>query len=225
MIHGLSEAVTGAILAARARAPFRDVADLCRRAGLDEKARSALAEAGALQSIAGHRHDARWQVAGIERQRPLLPGSPGEEAVALPAPGAGEDVLSDYRALGLSLRAHPLALLRDQLRARRLLASRELQGRRHGSHVAVAGIVTQRQKPQTASGTIFVTLEDEQGMVNVVVWPRVAERRRRALLGSTLLAVRGRWERVDGVEHLIAGDLEDLSALLGGLYAASRDFR
>ena len=143
----------------------------------------------------------------------------------LPAPSAGEDVLSDYRSLGLSLRAHPLALLRDQLRARRLLASRELPGRRHGSYVATAGIVTQRQKPQTASGTIFVTLEDEQGMVNVVVWPHLAERRRKALLGATLLAVRGRWERVDGVEHLIAGELEDLSPLLGGLRAESRDFR
>ncbi len=224
-VAGLSPAVGEAIVAARAQRPFCDVADLCRRAGLDDRARTALAEAGALESLAGHRHDARWQVAGIERQRPLLPGSPDEEAVALPAPTTGEDVLSDYRALGLSLRAHPLALLRGQLQARRLLASRDLHGRRHGSHVAVAGIVTQRQKPQTASGTIFVTLEDEQGMVNVVVWPRVAERRRKALLGSTLLAVRGRWERVDGVEHLIAGDLEDLSSLLGGLHAESRDFR
>ncbi|MGY0650456.1 error-prone DNA polymerase [Luteimonas sp. A537] len=224
-IRGLSEAAARAILAARARAPFRGIPDLCRRANLDDKARTALAEAGALQSLAGHRNDARWQVAGIERQRPLLPGSPVEEAVALPVPGAGEDVLADYRNIGLSLRAHPLALLRDQLRTRRLLASHEVQGRRHGSHVAVAGIVTQRQKPQTASGTIFVTLEDEHGMVNVIVWPRVAERRRKALLGSTLLAVRGRWERVDGVEHLIAGDLEDLSPLLGGLHAESRDFR
>ncbi|MGY1459612.1 error-prone DNA polymerase [Luteimonas sp. A534] len=224
MIHGLSEAVADAIVAARAQRPYRDIADLCRRARLEEKARTALAEAGALQSLAGHRHDARWVVAGIERQRPLLPGSPDEDAVALPAPGAGEDVLSDYRALGLSLRQHPLALLRDQLRARRLLASHELRDRRHGSHVAVAGIVTQRQRPQTASGTIFVTLEDEGGMVNVIVWPRVAERRRKALLGATLLVVRGRWERVDGVEHLVAGDLEDLSPLLGGLRTESRDF-
>ncbi|HEY4531103.1 MAG TPA: error-prone DNA polymerase [Luteimonas sp.] len=224
-ISGLSETMGAAIVAARAQRPFRDVADLCRRAGLDERARGLLAEAGALQSIAGHRHDARWQVAGIERQRPLLPGSPEEAEVALPAPSTGEDVLSDYRSLGLSLRAHPLALLRDGLRARRWLASREVRGRRHGSHVAIAGIVTQRQKPQTASGTIFVTLEDEAGMVNVVVWPRVAERWRKALLGATLLGVRGRWERVDGVEHLIAGGLEDLSGLLGGLPAESRDFR
>ena len=224
-IAGLSESVANAIVAARSERPFRDIADLCRRAALDDKARSALAEAGALASLVGHRHDARWQVAGIERQRPLLPGSPDEDDVLLTAPGAGEDVLSDYRATGLSLGAHPLALLRDRLRARRLVASRELRGRRHGSAVRVAGIVTQRQKPQTASGTIFVTLEDEDGMVNVIVWPRVAERGRKALLGATLLEVRGRWERVDGVEHLIAGHLEDLSALLGGLRSESRDFR
>ncbi|WP_132999261.1 error-prone DNA polymerase [Luteimonas arsenica] len=224
MIQGLSEAAAQAVLAARAQSPFRDIPDLCRRAGLDEKSRTALAEAGALQSLAGHRNEVRWIVAGIERQRPLLPGSPEEDAVALPAPSSGEDVLSDYRALGLSLRQHPLALLRGQLRARRLLDSQTLRDRRHGSHVAIAGLVTQRQRPQTASGTIFVTLEDEAGMVNVIVWPRVAERGRRALLGSTLLAVRGRWERVDGVDHLVAAHLEDLSPLLGGLRAESRDF-
>jgi error-prone DNA polymerase len=183
-----------------------------------------LAEAGALQGLAGHRNDARWQVAGIERQRPLLPGSPDEDAIALPAPGEGEDLLSDYRALGLSLGRHPLAVLRRQLRARRLLGSKDLRERRHGSRVRTAGLVTMRQKPQTASGTIFVTLEDEHGMVNVIVWPRVADRGRRALLGATLLEVGGRWERVDGIEHLVANDMRDLSPLLGGLRADSRDF-
>ncbi len=223
-VRGLSEAVAKAIVTARAQRPFRDVADLCLRANLDEKSRRVLAEAGALKTLAGHRHDARWLVAGIERQRPLLPGSPDEDPIALPAPSAGQDMLSDYRATGLTLGAHPLALLRDQLRARRVLGSRELHGRRHGSSVHAAGIVTQRQRPQTASGTIFVTLEDEDGMVNVIVWPHVAMRRRQALLGARLLAVRGRWERVDGVEHLIARDLEDMSSLLGGLHTPSRDF-
>ncbi|HZW18333.1 MAG TPA: error-prone DNA polymerase [Luteimonas sp.] len=223
-IRGLSEEVAAAIVAARRQHPFRSVADLCLRANLDEKARSALAEAGALRTLAGHRNDARWAVAGIERQRPLLPGSPDEDAIALPAPGMGEEILSDYRATGLSLAAHPLSLLRERLRARRVLGSKDLHGQRHGRSVYTAGIVTQRQRPQTASGTIFVTLEDEHGMVNVIVWPRVAQRRRKALLNSTLLAVRGRWERVDGVEHLIARDLEDLSGLLGGLRAESRDF-
>ncbi len=223
-VHGLSEKVANAIVAARMQEPFRDIADLCLRANLDARARSVLAEAGALRTLAGHRHDARWQVAGIERQQPLFPGSPEEDKVALPAPRVGEDVLSDYRATGLTLRAHPLSLLRGRLRARRLLDSGELQAQPHGRGVHVAGIVTQRQKPGTASGTIFVTLEDEHGMINVIVWPRVANRARRALLNATLLAVRGRWERVDGVEHLIARDLQDLSGLLGGLSAASRDF-
>jgi error-prone DNA polymerase len=223
-VRGLSEDAANAIVAARAQRPFRDVADLCLRANLDDKARRALAEAGALHGLAGHRNAARWQVAGIEARRPLLPGSPGEDAIALPAPGQGEEILSDYRATGLTLAAHPLSLLRERLRARKVLGSDELRGQRHGRSVCAAGIVTQRQRPQTASGTIFVTLEDEHGMVNVIVWPRVAQRRRKALLTSTLLAVRGRWEQVDGVEHLIARDLEDLSAMLGGLRAESRDF-
>jgi error-prone DNA polymerase len=223
-VRGLAREAGEAIVAARARAPFRDLADLCGRAALDRKAREALAEAGALRGLAGHRHAARWQVAGVERQRPLLPGSPQESRVALPAPGEGEELLSDYRALGLSLGRHPLALLRRQLRERRLLGSRELRDRGHGSQVRTAGLVTMRQKPQTASGTIFVTLEDEHGMVNVIVWPRVADRGRRALLGASLLEVGGRWERVDGVEHLVARDLQDLSGLLGGLRTGSRDF-
>jgi error-prone DNA polymerase len=223
-ISGLSEQTALAIMAARARRPFQDIADLCLRANLDEKSRNALAEAGALQSLAGNRNQARWIVAGIERQHPLLPGSPEELPIELPAPAMGEEVLSDYRALGLTLQAHPLSLLREKLRARRLLGSRDLIGKRHGSSVHAVGLVTNRQRPQTASGTIFVTLEDEHGMVNVVVWEHVAQRRRKALLGASLLAVRGRWEQVDGVAHLIAQDMQDLSEMLGGLHTTSRDF-
>ena len=124
----------------------------------------------------------------------------------------------------MSLRTHPMALLREQMVQRRILGSRELRGRPHGSGVHVAGLVTQRQRPATAKGTIFVTLEDEHGMVNVIVWPHLAIRQRKPLLQSRLLAVRGRWERVDGVEHLVAGRMEDLSGLLGGLPVDSRDF-
>jgi error-prone DNA polymerase len=223
-ISGLSEQTALAIMAARQRQPFRDIADLCLRANLDDKARNALAEAGALQSLAGNRNQARWIVAGVERQQPLLPGSPEEQPIQLPAPAMGEEVLSDYRALGLTLQAHPLSLLRDKLQARRLLGSRDLQDKRHGSHVHAVGLVTNRQRPQTAGGTIFVTLEDEHGMVNVVVWEHVAQRRRKALLGASLLAVRGRWEQVDGVAHLIAQDMQDLSEMLSGLRTTSRDF-
>jgi error-prone DNA polymerase len=223
-VAGLSEAVGHRIVAARMQREFTDVRDLSLRAALDEKSRSALAEAGALQPLAGHRHAARWAVAGIERQRPLLPGSPDEDAIALPAPKPGEDVLSDYRATGLTLREHPLALLRARLQRERVLDSSQLREVRHGRGVHAAGLVTQRQRPATAGGTIFVTLEDEHGMVNVVVWRDVALRARKALLGARLLAVRGRWEQVDGVQHLIARDLRDISHLLGDLQTASRDF-
>src|SRR6185437_4582350 len=170
--------------------------DLCLRAGLDEKTRRVLAESGALQKLAGHRHAARWAVAGIEQRRPLLPGSPDEDAVMLPAPMPGEDVLSDYRAIGLTLQAHPLSLLRQKLRQQRLLDSSQLRCMPHGRQVHAAGIVTQRQRPATAKGIIFVTLEDEHGMFNIVVRPEVALHRRKALLGARLLAVRGRWEHV-----------------------------
>ena len=224
-VSGLPQAQAQAIVAARARRAFTDVEDLCQRAELGEKARQALAEAGALQALAGHRHAARWAVAGIERQRPLLLESPEELAIVLPAPTMGEDVKSDYRAVGLSLQAHPLALLRRALQQLRVLDSRQLRELPHGRGTHAAGIVTQRQRPSTASGTTFVTLEDEHGMINVVVWPDIALRRRKVLINARLLAVRGRWEHVDGVQHLIAQDLHDLSHLLGDLHLESRDFR
>jgi error-prone DNA polymerase len=224
-VRGLAKEVANAIVAARMQQPFRDIADLCLRANLDEKARTALAEAGALQSLAGNRNAARWQVAGIERRAPLQRlGSPDELAVDLPSPRLADEIKADYRSLGLTLAPHPLSLLREQLRARRMLGSQELHERRHGSQVHAAGLVTGRQRPATANGTIFVTLEDEHGMVNVIVWQKLAARRRKALLGARLLGVRGRWERVDGVEHLIASDLQDLSSMLGGLRTGSRDF-
>ena len=163
-------------------------------------------------------------MAGIERQRPLLPGSPEEDEVLLPAPTTGEDVLADYRTVGMTLGAHPLSLLRERLRHLRVLDSRQLRALPHGRGAYAAGIVTHRQRPGTAKGTVFVTLEDEHGAVNVVVWEHVALRRRRVLLGARLMAVRGRWEHVDGVQHLIAGDLHDLSHLLGALATSSRDF-
>ncbi len=223
-IAGFSEAAARAVMEARRQRPFASVADLCLRAGLDGKARDALAESGALQALVGNRNAARWAVAGVERRRPLLPGSPAESGVELPDAGEGEEILSDYHSTGLTLRQHPMAVLRDEMNRRRIIGLAALRRRPHGSGAHVAGLVTQRQRPGTAKGTIFVTLEDEHGMINVIVWPHVALRRRRDLLESRLLAVRGRWERVDGVEHLIAGDLYDMSELLGELQVESRDF-
>ncbi len=224
-ITGLSRAAGEALVAARAARAFDVVADLCHRANLDERSRALLAEAGALKGLAGHRHRARWAVGGVEAQLPLFDASPAEDAVSLPVPSTGEDLLADYARLGLTLGPHPLALLRRQLAMRRYRRSRDLRALPHGSRVRAAGLVTMRQRPETASGTTFITLEDEDGMVNVVVWRDLGERQRRVLIESRLLGVEGRWETVDGVHHLIASRLHDESALAMQLNARSRDFR
>ena len=233
-VHGLSEAAARRIVAARlARGgtepswhAFRDVADLCHRAGLDAREAGLLAEAGALRALTAHRHAAHWAVAGVEEPTPLFVQSPQEQPVALPAPTVAQALLADYRSQGFSLTTHPLALLRRQLEERRCLESRALQDLPHGRGVRAAGLVIMRQRPPTASGVTFVTLEDEWGTVNVVVWQDLAVRSRRVLVGSRLLAIDGRWEVVDGVRHLIARRLHDLSPLLGQLATgASRDYR
>jgi error-prone DNA polymerase len=200
------------------------VADLVHRAQLDQRERTLLVEAGALASLAGHRNEARWSVAGVEQQRPLFSDSPDEDAVLLPAPSAGEDLLSDYSSLGLTLGAHPMSLLRDRLRRQRWIGSMDLASRRSGARVRVAGLITLRQRPATAHGTTFLTLEDEHGVVQVIVWPDLGVRQRKELLGSNLLAVEGKWEKAEGVGNLIATRLYDLTEMLGGLDARSRDF-
>ncbi|AOE86985.1 error-prone DNA polymerase [Pseudomonas sp. TCU-HL1] len=226
MVRGFREDDARRIEATRQAAPFNSVSDLIQRARLDARAREQLADSGALRGLAGHRYRARWAVAGVEVQAPLFAGlAEQEEAqVALPLPSVGEDMLTDYATLGTTLGPHPIALLRSALRKRRCRSSRELLAVEHGRQVSVAGLVVGRQRPQTASGVIFVTLEDEHGMVNVVVWHDLAERQRRVLVGSQLLQVEGRLESVDGVRHLIARRLQDLTPLLAGLDVKSRDF-
>ncbi|WP_455885966.1 error-prone DNA polymerase [Pseudomonas rustica] len=226
LVRGLAEADARRLEQARAQRPWRDVEDLCLRAGLDSRARACLADGGALRALASDRHQARWQVAAVQPQLPLfaeLQAVP-ETPVDLPVPTVGEDLKADYQALGTTLGPHPLALLRSRLRALGCRSSSELQGVEHGDTIAVAGLVVGRQRPQTASGVTFVTLEDEHGMVNVVVWRDIAERQRRALVGSQLLKVSGRLEQENGVRHLIARRLEDVSPLLQGLDVRSRDF-
>ena len=204
---------------------FRSVADLCHRARLDDHEASLLADAGALEALAGHRHAAHWAVAGVEEPAPLWGDTVTETPVSLPVPTVVQDLVADYRTQGFSLDTHPMALLRPALRARRCADSRTLQRCPHGRSVRAAGLVTMRQRPATASGVTFVTLEDEGGTVNVVVWEDVAMRFRKVLVGSRLLAIDGRWEVVDGVQHLIARRLHDLSGLLGQLVTGgARDY-
>ncbi len=225
LIRGFKRETAERIAAARATRPFHDLADLVERARLDARDRSLLANAGALRALAGHRHRARWQAAGIEPERPLLGfASPAEQAITIRPPRTSEDTHADYAAMGLTLGIHPLEQLRVQLRARHCRSSRELNALAHGTNARAAGLVTLRQRPMTANGVTFVTLEDEHGMVNVMVREALGERQRRELLQARLLGVDGRWESVEGVHHLIAWRLHDFSPLLGTLDSRSRDF-
>lgn len=227
LIRGLAEKAARHIEQARDQRDFVDVEDLCRRARLDARARERLADAGALRDLAGHRHAARWMVAGVQPQLSLFGehSTPLESVVALPEPTVGEDMRIDYATFGSTLGPHPLSLLRPDLRARRCRSSRDLLEIPHGRPVRVAGLVTGRQRPGTASGVTFVTLEDEFGLLNVVVWRTLAERQRRVFLQATLLQVEGTLENRQGVRHLIAGRLTDLSPWLADLDVRSRDFQ
>jgi error-prone DNA polymerase len=225
LVAGLSAAGARRIVEARSAQPFASVTDLAHRARLDHRDLACLAEADALAALAGHRHGAAWEVAGVERLPALLAGSAFDEAdPALPPPTEGQDIVADYRTLSLTLRRHPLALLRGQLQRRRLATAAEIAQAPPGRLVRTAGIVTGRQRPDTASGVVFVTLEDETGATNVIVWRDIGERQRRELLSARLLAVFGKVEREGSVVHLIAGRLADLSSLLGDLQTRSRDF-
>jgi error-prone DNA polymerase len=226
MIRGFREDAAAAIVAARAARAFTDVADLCARASLDVRQRTLLADAAALRGLAGHRHRARWAVAGVETSPPLFIDAPAtkETAITLPLPTRAEEVRTDYAVTGTTLGAHPLSFLRATLSRRRCRRSAELKRCPNGEQVRTAGLVTLRQRPQTASGVIFMTLEDEDGMTNVVVWNDLAQRQRRELLESRLLAVEGRLENRHGVQHLIAERLHDWTRLLGALDTRSRDF-
>jgi len=216
MVSGLSEAEGRRVAAGR---PYRSIFEL----NLNRKDLRSLAAAGALQSLAGHRRLAHWAAAGAQRRAPL--DAPAAERMPeLAPPREGEEIVADYASLGLTLGRHPLALLRSRLQKQKLMRADELHALPHGSTAATAGLVTCRQRPDTASGVIFVTLEDETGNVNVVVWKSLSEQQKPVLLGSRLLAVHGVIERDGDVVHLVARRLEDCSRLLGRLAAASRDF-
>jgi error-prone DNA polymerase len=226
-ISGLSEAAARRIVEAREDTRFTGIEDLARRAGLNAHELRMLAQADALQGLTGHRHQAAWAVAGIDtRPTEMLRATRLHEApAALAAPSEVDDTLADYRALGLTLNRHPVALLREELGRFKVQPSAVLRTYPSGRVARASGLVTHRQQPGTAKGTVFVTLEDETGQVNVIVWPAVVEAQRRPLLGATLLTVYGQWQREGEVMHLIAKKLVDHSALLQGLQSRSRDFR
>jgi error-prone DNA polymerase len=230
-IASLSEAGAQRILEARTQAAFTSTEDLALRAELDAKDMAALAAADALMALSGHRRQQVWDATAQRRAPALLKGVPiHERALQLSVAPEGEEIVGDYASLGFTLRRHPLALLRPRLARMRLSSAEQLRAVPHGQTVRACGIVMGRQRPQTAKDTIFVTLEDETGNVNVIVWKHVVEAWREPLLKSHLLAVQGTWQRdVDSggeVRHLVATGFKDLTPLLGRLAKSnkSRDF-
>jgi error-prone DNA polymerase len=225
LVRSLGHAAVDRILCARSQAPFTGVQDLGERAQLDRAALEALAAAGALEGLSGHRHRAYWGVAGFTPSLPTAPGEPADAALPLlRAPTEGQDIVADYASLGLTLGRHPLALLRGRLKVAGVGTVAELADLANGAQARVAGIVVTRQRPATASGVTFLTLEDESGHINVIVWRELGRRQRRELVHSQLLEVRGELQRESGVTHLIAAQLTDRSRLLGALLPRSRDF-
>ena len=225
LVRGLGREAGERIVAARLPRPPASVQELAERARLGRDDLESLAAAGALAGLAGHRHRAAWQVAGFERPLPLLPELRiAEGTPLLRAPSEGEDIVADYRALGLTLGRHPLALLRPQFDALGWLTAEGLWEAGEGAHVRTGGIVVSRQRPGSASGVTFVTVEDETGSANLIVWKALGDRQRKVLLGARLLGVSGTVQRQGDVLHIVAKRLEDRSALLGGLVARSRDF-
>ena len=226
---GLSSAAAQRITAARTLAPFNSTEDLALRACLNQTDLNALAGADALQSLSGHRRQQVWDACAQQSAPPLLRAVPvKEDLLTLPAASEGEEVLLDYAALGMTLRSHPLLLLRSQLSKMKLLTAEQMHHYPSGRLVRACGLVTMRQQPGTAKGVVFVTLEDETGSVNVIVWKSLRERQRPELLKSRLLAVYGVWQRDEAsggnVRHVIAKRLVDLTPLLGGLTTHSREF-
>lgn len=226
LVKSLARGTGLRIQAERLARPYADLHDLAARADLERRDIDALAAAGALRFLSGHRRQARWQAAmpiqkGLLRDAPLRDGDP----LQLPMPGEGEEIVADYRSMGLTLGRHPLSLLRRELSERRFETTETLRRDYPDRRLARAcGIVTGRQRPGTAKGTVFVTLEDETGNVNVIVHAGLAQRQRTELVHSKLMGVYGVWQRRDGTAHLLANRLVDLSPLLGSLPTRSRDF-
>jgi error-prone DNA polymerase len=228
-IKGFREDDATALVAART-IPYESVRDLWLRSGISRAGLERLAEADTFRSIGLDRRQALWEVRALDfaaaaERLPLFAKSADnlqrEEQVTLPLMPLGEHVVNDYRALSLSLKAHPVSFLRDELDAQSIVRAERLPEIRSGARITVAGLVLVRQRPGTASGVIFATLEDETGVANVIVWPKVFERYRPVVMGARLVKVTGRVQSEQNVIHVVAERLEDLSPLLSLLSAES----
>ena len=232
-LHFRANRCAAAIVAACANRPFLSVDDLWRRAGLPTIALAQLAEADTFRpSLRLARREALWAIKALhDKPLPLFTAAAAREeahiseidepSVALRPMTAGSEVVEDYGHVGLTLRQHPTAFLRADLEARRILTCAEASQARDGRWIETAGLVLVRQRPGSAKGVLFITLEDETGIANLVVWPNVFEKCRKVVMGSSMLAASGRIQREGEVVHLIAQQLSDLSAELATV--GSRD--
>ena len=226
MASGMPKEEAERIVSERAQGLFKSIDELAARAQLSKKAVNALAEANALQSLAAHRHLARWSALGVEHLPGLLSeASTPDAAITLRAPTEAQSIVADYRSTGLTLGRHPLALLRPRLDALKVKRSEELAKLPSGRHVRIAGLVTHRQRPQTAAGVMFISLEDETGISNLVLWKSVQENQRQDILSAQLMIVYGELQKEQGVIHVVAKKVRDYSHWLGQLSLSSRDFR
>lgn len=235
LVKGLSSAAAESITQARAAGRFTSVQDLLTRTALNKKDSESLAAADALNRLSGDRHRAFWTVAGADKPLSLLSREQGSQTLAiedcdfgidvlLPVPSEANNIMADYASTGFTLRRHPLALLRPHLDQYHVTRASSLPSLEDESRIKAVGIVTSRQRPQTAAGVTFLTLEDESGFVNTVVWPSLGERQRPVVRRAVLIGVVGHVQKSDGVIHLIARQLVDLSHWLGSMNLASRDF-
>jgi error-prone DNA polymerase len=223
-IGGFREDWALAIMEARADISFTSLADLRRRAKLPSRALDLLAAADALGSFDLKRRQGQWAATGLARVAPAplfeaagLDEADGEAPLALPSLSAGEEVIGDYQAIRLSLKGHPVSFLRERLRQTGAIPAADLAKARDGRRVAVGGVVLVRQQPGTAKGVIFVTIEDETGVANLILWKSVFEAFRPIAMGARMLVVEGRLQCADGVTHIVAERLDDWTDALSSI--------
>ncbi|MEM7613019.1 MAG: error-prone DNA polymerase [Pseudomonadota bacterium] len=225
LVKGFGEDAAGRLVLVRQTQGFRSAQELASKALLSRGELGALAAANALSKIAGHRHLARWQVAGVEHHDDLLADMSVSEATPLlRTPSEAQEVVADYRHVGLTLGRHPMQMLRDWFDKRGFVSAGALADLDNNASVLIAGIVVTRQRPGSAGGVNFVTLEDETGYSNLVIWKDLAQRQRKTLIGARLMGVSGKVQKQGKVIHVVVSEMYDYNTLLGKLATQSRDF-
>lgn len=223
VVSSMGKVVANHIVACRNTHPFVNIRDLVQRTGIDTQSINALTNANAFKALTGDRIQSRWMASGSRIvDLPLAPSAEQYSPTQLTPLTLGQEVIADFRSTRLTLRTHPLGLLRPLLQG--TLCAKDLAAVPSGRNIRVAGLVTCRQRPGTASGVAFVTLEDETGNTNVIVWRDLAEKARRALIASRLMIVHGKLEHQGPITHLVALHMEDASHLLADLMVVSHDF-